>query len=94
MAKNAANRHHRRRVGCERWIIEGYTVRQLAAPSGYSPRTLHRVLAYWLAQPPPRSGECATARHLIVDGTRIERRNGVMAVMDAARSAVVYGPPR
>ena len=93
MAKNAANRHHRRRVWFERWIIEGETVRQLAAQSGYSPRTLHRVLASWLAQPPPRSGECATARQLIVDGTRSERRNGGVAVRDAARSAVVYAAP-
>lgn len=93
MAKNAANRHHRRRVWCERWIIEGETVRQLAAQSGYSPRTLHRGLASWLAQPPPRSGECATARQLIVDGTRIERRNGGVAGRDAARAAVVYAAP-
>ena len=44
-------------------------------------------------QPPPRSGECATARHRIVDGTRIEGRNGVGAVLDAARSAGVYAAP-
>lgn len=91
--RNPANRYQQRRVWFERWIMEGYTVRQLAAQSGYSPRTLHRIIAHWLQQAPPLASELSAARHLILDGTFLDRRKGVFAVMDAARFAVVYAAP-
>ena len=91
--KNVLNRHRQRRVWFERWIMEGDTVRQRAAQSGYSPRTLHRIIAHWLHQPPPLAGEFSAARHLILDGTFLDRRKGVFAVMDATRFAVVYAAP-
>ena len=34
VGKNVANTFQRRRVGFERWIIEGYTIRHLGAQSG------------------------------------------------------------
>ena len=91
--RNPANRYQQRRGWFERWIMEGDTVRQLAAPSGYSPRTLHRIIAHWLHQPPPLAGEFSAARHLILDGPFLDRRKGVFAVMDAARFAVVDAAP-
>ena len=90
---NPANRDQQRRVWFERWMMEGYTVRQLAAQSGYSPRTLHRIIAHWLQQPPPLAGEFSAARHLILEGTFLDRRKGVFAVMDAARFAGVDAAP-
>ena len=93
MWKNTPNKHRQRRVWFERWIMEGYTVRQLAAQSGYSPRTLHRIIAHWLQQPPPLACEFSAARQLILDGTFLAHRKGVFAVMDAARFAVVYAAP-
>ena len=93
MWSNAPNRHQQRRVWFERWIIEGYTIRQLAAQSGYSPRTLRRLLASWLDRPPPLPADFSACRHLLFDGTSVAHRQGVFAVMDAARFAVVYAAP-
>ena len=42
--------------------------------SGYSPRTLHRIIAHWLQQPPPLACEFSAARHLILDGTFLDHR--------------------
>ena len=93
MWSNTPNRYQQRRVWFERWIVEGYTIRQLAAQSGYSPRTLRRLIAYWLHQPPPIQPDFSAFRHLLFDGTILAHRKGVFAVMDAARFAVVYAAP-
>lgn len=93
MWSNPANRYQQRRVWFERWIVEGYTIRQLAAQSGYSPRTLRRLIAYWLHRPPPIPSDFSACRHLLFDGTILAHRKGVFAVMDAARFAVVYAAP-
>lgn len=93
MWTNSSNKHQQRRVWFERWIIEGYTIRQLAAQSGYSPRTLRRLIASWLHRPPPLPADFSACRHLLFDGTSVAHRKGVFAVMDAARFAVVYAAP-
>ena len=93
MWSNAPNRHQQRRVWFVRWIVEGYTIRQLAAQSGYSPRTLRRLIAYWLDRPPPRRPDCSASRYLLFDGTMLAHRKGVFAVMDAGRFAVVAAAP-
>ena len=64
-------------TGMVRTLDYGGLLRQLAAQSGYSPRTLHRIIAHWLHQPPPLAGEFSAARHLILDGTFLDRRKGV-----------------
>ena len=92
MWTNSSNKHQQRRVWFVRWIVEGYTIRQLAAQSGYSPRTLRRLIAYWLDRP-PLPADCSACRHRLFDGTSVAHRKGVFAVMDAARFAVVYAAP-
>lgn len=77
----------------ERWIVEGYTVRQLAAQSGYSLRTLQRIIDHWLRRPPHNETELSAYRHLIFDGTFIDQRKGVFAVMDADRFSVLHAAP-
>lgn len=74
-------------------MVEGYTVRQLAVQSGYSPQTLRRLITYWLARPPPCLPACSASRYLLVDGTMLSHRKGVFAVMDAARLAGVAAAP-
>ena len=94
MWRNPTNRYQQRRVWFERWIVEGYTIRQLAAQSGYSPRTLRRLIAYWLHRPPPSPSDLSACRHLLFDGTILAHRKGVFAVMDAARSPWCMRPPK
>lgn len=91
--KNPLNKHLRQRVWFERWIIEGYTLRQLATHSGHSLSTLRRIIEYWLQHPPPRPLELSAHRYLIFDGTFLEQRRGVFVAMDAERFAVIYGTP-
>jgi hypothetical protein len=74
-------------------MTEGYTFRQIAAQSGYSVRTVQRIIKYWLDQSVPiRRGLCPS-RYLIWDGTFIEGRKGVFAVMDARDFSVLHGAP-
>jgi len=91
--KNTLNKHLRKRIWFERWIVEGYTLRQLAAQSGHSISTLRRIIEHWLQRPPPNRIELSTYRYLLFDGTFIDQRKGVFAVMDSERFTVIHGAP-
>lgn len=91
--KNTGNKHLRHRIWFERWIVEGYTLRQIAAQSGHSMRTVRRIIEYWLAHPSPNNARLAGYRYLILDGTFLDQRKGVFAVMDTERYSVIYGAP-
>lgn len=91
--KNPHNKHLRQRVWFERWIVEGYTLRQLAHQSGHSVSTLRRIIEFWLQRLPPSRAQFAAHQYLIFDGTFIDQRRGVFAVMDAAYSSVIHGAP-
>ena len=93
MWTKSSNKHQQRRVWVVRWIVEGSTIRQVAAQSGDSPRTLRRLIAYWLDRPPARRPDCSASRYLLFDGTMLAHRKGVCAVMDAGRFAVVAAAP-
>jgi len=71
--------------------VEGYTGRQIAAQSGHSIRTVRRIITHWLQFPPPNSSNLSAYRYLILDGTFLDERKGVFAVMDANHSSVIYG---
>lgn len=81
----------RERIWFERWIIEGYSVRQIAIHSGHSARTIRRIVKYWLEHPPAKELELRTHRYLVLDGTFIDGRKGIFAVMDAKHGSVIYG---
>lgn len=91
--QNRPNKHLRQRIWFERWIVEGYTLRQIAAQSGHSIRTVQRIIEYWLGHPPPITTDLCTARYLILDGTFLDQRKGVFAVMDAKRFSVIHAAP-
>lgn len=91
--KNTLNKHLRKRIWFERWIIEGYTLRQLAIHSGHSISTLRRIIEHWLQRPPPNRTELSTYRYLLFDGTFIDQRKGVFAVMNTERFTVIQGAP-
>jgi len=79
-------------VWFKQWLVEGYTLRQLAKHSGHSISTIRRITEYWLQQPPPEPysslAQCVSA---IVDGTFIKRRKGILAVMNATDHTMLYG---
>lgn len=72
------------------WIIEGYSVRQLSKISTLSCATLKRAIRFWLGHPPQLVSSLSTVRHLICDGTFLEHRTGIYAMMDADTHTLVY----
>ena len=85
-------RRSRQRVWFERWICEGYSVRQLSAQSGYSVSTVRRIIKYWLVQPPNNTVSLTECRYLVVDGTYLQGRdNSIVVLMDAERNEVLAG---
>ena len=92
MWTNVRNKHRRHFPWFEKWIIEGFTFKQLAKQSGHSVSTIRRIVDYWLSQEPPLGDSafkgCANA---IADGTFIDKRRGLFAVMDAVQHTLVHG---
>ncbi len=85
-------RRDRQRVWFERWICEGYSLRQLATLSGYSTSTLRRLIAYWLARPPVARRHLGRFKYLVIDGTYIQaRRLSVVGIADTQRRCLVVG---
>ena len=74
----------------KQWISEGYSVRQLSRISKLSRATLKRCIRYWLAHPPQSASSLSTVRHLICDGTFLEHRTGIYAVMNAETKQLIY----
>ena len=74
----------------KQWMIEGYSVRQLSNISKLSTSTLNRCIWYWLNHPPECVYSLTTVRHLICDGTFLEHRTGIYAVMNADTKQLVY----
>lgn len=65
-------------------------MRQIAAQSGHSVRTARRIIEYWLDHPPGREVQLSAHRHLLLDGTFIDGRKGIFAVMEAKHYAIIY----
>lgn len=66
-------------------------MRQIAAQSSHSTRTVRRIIKYWLEHPPLNESQLAAHRHLLLDGTFLDRRKGIFAVMEAKGCSVIYG---
>lgn len=82
----------RQRVWFERWITEGYSVRQLAQQSGHSCKKLRHVNHYWLARPPHEQFDLTGFEHVVIDGSYIQgRRLAVVVIADPTRNRLVVG---
>lgn len=80
------------RVCFERWIREGYSVRQLSQQSGHSASTLRRVIDYWLSRPPRLALDLSVFRHLVIDGTYLQGRDdAAVAIADPTQGRIVTG---
>jgi hypothetical protein len=53
-------------------------------------RTIRRIIKYWLEHPPAQQVPLTTHRHLVLDGTYIDGRKGIFAVMEAQHWAIIY----
>jgi hypothetical protein len=91
--KNILNRQFRQRIWFIRWIVEGYTIRQLSIQSGRSISTIRRIIEYWLLYPPCDTRDLSAYHYLIFDGTILKQHRGIFAVMDADSHSVLYGEP-
>lgn len=89
--KNPSNALHRQQVWFKRWIIEGYTYRQISQQSGHSISTIRRIVKHWLNHPPEFVWDISSCRYFILDGTFIERRSGLFVAMNAKDNSVVHG---
>lgn len=66
------------------WIIEGYSIRELAIMKRVSQSTVKRVINYWLKQTPNQSvDKLSKIKHIIFDGTFLKRPRGIYAAMNS-----------
>ena len=75
-----------------RWVVEGYSVRQLALQSGHSRRKLYRLIEGFLSQSPPAPVlEARSARYLLFDGTFLHRPHSIVVLMNGQTHRLVQG---
>lgn len=75
-----------------RWIMEGYSVRQLALQSGLRQRSLSNLIRSVLDEEPPAPvAGLRSVRHVVFDGTFVHRPRCVVVLMDGQTHTVVSG---
>ena len=75
-----------------RWVVEGYSVRQLVQQSGHGRPWLYRRIDSFLADAPPTPVlEPLTARYLLFDGTFLHRPHSIVVLMDGQTHTLVRG---
>ena len=76
----------------QRWIMEGYSVRQMALQSGHNRMKLRRLNDSFLANPPPTSSlDPGAARYLLFDGTFLDRYHSLAVLMSRQTHQLVRG---
>ncbi len=75
-----------------RWVVEGYSVRQLVQQSGHSRPWLYHLIDSFLADAPPASAlDPQTAQYLLFDGTFLHRPHSIVVLMDGQTHRLVRG---
>lgn len=90
--QNRANKLYRERVWFERWLTEGYCVRQLSQQSGHSCSKIYRIVHAWLEREP----EAAThslreCQYTLFDGSFLRYPETIVALMDARDRTLIAG---
>lgn len=88
--KQKVDKAQRKYQWFKKWIIEGYTIKQLSEIKKVSRSTVSRVINYWLEKSPPQQEDLSKIKYLIFDGTYINKRTGIYAVMNAENHKIVY----
>ena len=73
------------------WMLEGYTIKQIARMNKVSQSTVRRVINYWLKKQPPKLKDLEEVKHVILDGTYLNHRTGLYVIMDGRGNRIVYG---
>ena len=75
-----------------RWVVEGYSARQLSLQSGHSQRKLYRLIEGFLSQSPPAPVlDPRSARYLLFDGTFLHRPHSIVVLMNGQTRRLVRG---
>ena len=90
--RNPTARRMQEMAWFRRWIVEGYSVRQLVQQSRHSRPWPHRLIDSFLAQAPPTPIlEPQTTRYLLFDGTFLHRPHSIVVLMDGQTHRMVRG---
>jgi hypothetical protein len=75
-----------------RWLLRGETIGDLSRSSKLSPRTVRRIIRYWLNRSPVATHSLSAHGYLIVDSTYLKRRSGALTVViEATAHRLVAG---
>ena len=86
------NRLRNERIWFERWLIEGYSIRQLSEQGGLSRSRLYRIIHRWLdCNPPVQTMSLQQPKYLIFDGTWFHKAHPVVALLDAQQHTLLHG---
>jgi hypothetical protein len=84
--------HNREKIWFDRFIVEGYSIRQLSDQSGLNQKRLRRIVNYWLTKSPTQDiSSLEGITNVIFDGTFIKHPKTAVALMDAATNTVLEG---
>jgi transposase-like protein len=90
--KNSGVQEANERIWFQRWIWEGYAVRQLSTMSGHSSTWLYRRIDRALLADPPRNRQgIQHCQRAILDGIFFNRPKTLLVLMDAEGNRVVEG---
>lgn len=81
----------RRYLWFKKWMIEGFTIKQLSEINKVSKSTISRTIQYWLHREPPEAGDLNEAKNIILDGTYIKHRTGIYVIMNAMNHRIIFG---
>lgn len=90
--KITVNKINKEKIWFERWVVEGYSVRQLCNQSGYSNSKIHRIINYWLNHSPNIDNDnIHNIKHVTFDGTFLHRPNSIVVLMNAQTNTLLHG---
>ena len=88
---NYLNKRNQEKVWFKLWMIEGYSIRQLHDLSKHSHSKLRRIIQFWLNNPPQSRIDFLQLKNMIFDGTFIDGRKSIIAIMNSFNHEICIG---
>lgn len=90
--QNKAVKVKREFVWFRRWIIEGYSARQISQQSGLSKNKIRNIINYWLNRLPDQQINYGSISNLVLDGTYIYKRLiSALGLIDGSTGRLISG---
>jgi len=90
--KNKAVKNSREFTWFKRWVVEGYSVRQLCQHSGHSRAKLYNIINYWLDRSSDVNNDAiCNIKYVTFDGTFLHRPNSIVVLMNAQTNTLLDG---